>query len=197
MTNKWLKSFVILLISSSLFGWSMKAEASDTYTVKAGDSLYKIGQKYGVSYQDIQVVNNLTGTLIYPGQQLKIPASITATEKDLLARLVSAEAIGEPYAGKVAVATVVLNRMDHPEFPDTIREIIYQIDGGHYAFSPVANGSINRPADDESKKAVMEALAFQGQGNGSIYFYNPKTATSKWILSRQVTVQIGNHVFAK
>jgi len=197
MKNKWVKSFVILLLTGSLFGWSTKAQASGYYTVQAGDSLYKIGQKFGVPYQLLQKINRLQGTLIYPGQKLKIPPTISSEDMDLLARLVSAEAIGEPYAGKVAVATVVLNRLDHPDFPNTIKEVIYQIDGGHYAFTPVANGRINRPADGESKKAVKEALAFRGQGNGSLYFYNPKTAKSKWILSREVTVRIGNHVFAK
>lgn len=197
MKNKWVKSFVILLLTGSLFGWSTKAQASSYYTVQAGDSLYKIGQKFGVSYQLLQKINQLPGTLIYPGQKIKIPSTISSEDMDLLARLVSAEAIGEPYAGKVAVATVVLNRLDHPDFPNTIKEVIYQIDGGHYAFTPVANGTINRPADTESKKAVKEALAFRGQGNGSLYFYNPKTAKSKWILSREVTVRIGNHVFAK
>lgn len=135
---------------------------------------------------------------LYPGEKLIIPnAGITAAEKDLLARLVHAEAKGEPYAGKVAVATVVLNRVDHPDFPDTIRAVIYERSGGRYAFTPVANGTINEPADRESYRAVEEALAFRGLGNGSLYFYNPKTAKSKWLRSRPVTVVIGNHVFAK
>lgn len=197
MKNKWMKSLLIMFISTSLFGFNQQTHAATTYTVQAGDSLYKIGQQFGVAYKDLQSMNQLNSTVIYPGQQLTIPASISQQDKELLARLVSAEAKGEPYAGKVAVATVVLNRLDHPDFPNSVRDVIYQIDGGHYAFTPVANGAINTPADAESKKAVMEALSFRGQGNGSLYFYNPKTSSSKWILSRPVTVQIGNHVFAK
>lgn len=197
MKNKWMKSLAIMFISTSLFGFNQQTHAATTYTVQAGDSLYKIGQQFGVAYKDLQSMNQLNSTVIYPGQQLTIPASISQQDKELLARLVSAEAKGEPYAGKVAVATVVLNRLDHPDFPNSVRDVIYQIDGGHYAFTPVANGAINTPADAESKKAVMEALSFRGQGNGSLYFYNPKTSSSKWILSRPVTVQIGNHVFAK
>lgn len=197
MKNKWMKSLAIMFISTSLFGFNQQTHAATTYTVQAGDSLYKIGQQFGVAYKDLQTMNQLNSTVIYPGQQLTIPASISQQDKELLARLVSAEAKGEPYAGKVAVATVVLNRLDHPDFPNSVRDVIYQIDGGHYAFTPVANGAINTPADAESKKAVMEALSFRGQGNGSLYFYNPKTSSSKWILSRPVTVQIGNHVFAK
>ena len=78
-----------------------------------------------------------------------------------------------------------------------MKDVIYQIDGGHYAFTPVQNGTIHGAADAESIRAVNEALAFRGQGNGSLYFYNPKTSTSQWIFSREVTVRIGNHTFAK
>jgi N-acetylmuramoyl-L-alanine amidase len=122
---------------------------------------------------------------------------ISAADEELMARLVRAEAVGEPYAGKVAVATVILNRVKSADFPNTVRGVIYQISNGHYAFTPVANGEINKPADAESKRAVNEALAFMGKGNGSLFFYNPKTASSQWIFSREVTVTIGNHRFAK
>lgn len=136
--------------------------------------------------------------MLYVGERIKIPASVSESEKDLLERLVRAEAQGEPYAGKVAVATVVLNRVDHPGFPNTVHDVIYErTSTGHYAFTPVANGQINKPADAESIRAVNEALAFRGQGSGSLYFYNPKTATNQWIKSRPITVIIGNHVFAK
>lgn len=172
-------------------------EAAMNYTVKNGDSLYKIGQTYGVPVLRLQSMNQLNSSLIYPGQQLTIPEQISAQELDLLARLVHAEAKGEPYAGKVAVATVVLNRVDHPDFPDTITEVINGKDHGYYAFTPVANGQINMPADPESVKAVKEALAFRGQGNGSLFFYNPKTSTSGYVATREVTITIGNHVFAK
>lgn len=172
-------------------------EAATNYTVKTGDSLYKIGQTYGVPVLQLQSINQLDSSLIYPGQQLTIPKQISEQELDLLARLVNAEAKGEPYAGKVAVATVVLNRVDHPDFPNTITEVINDKDHGYYAFTPVANGQINLPADLESVKAVKEALAFRGQGNGSIFFYNPKTSTSDYVATREVTITIGNHVFAK
>ncbi|WAA13874.1 cell wall hydrolase [Fervidibacillus halotolerans] len=179
------------------FGTGLAVDAATIYTVKSGDSLYKIGKTYGVSVQAIQSANQIYTSLIYPGQQLTIPTAITTSDKDLLARLVYAEAKGEPYAGKVAVALVVLNRVDHPQFPNTIQDVIYSMDGGYYAFTPVANGQINIPADSEAKRAVEEALAFRGQGSGSLYFYNPAKTTSKWILSRPVTITIGNHVFAK
>lgn len=196
MLKKGLTAF--FAFSAFLFFSGMnETGATSVYKVKKDDSLYKIGQHFGVSVQGIKSLNHLSSETIFPGQNLALPASLPEDEKELLARLVAAEAKGEPYAGKVAVAVVVLNRLHHPDFPDTIREVIYSKDGGYFAFTPVANGEINKPADEESKKAVQEALAFQGQGNGSLYFYNPEKSTSKWITTRDVTIKIGNHIFAK
>ncbi len=190
---------VAAMLSLTFFSSLSFAHASaKTYTVQAGDSIWKIANKYGVSVLEIKRMNNKINDLIFPNEKLTIPDSISDKEKDLLARLVSAEAKGEPFAGKVAVATVVLNRVEHKDFPNTITDVIYEkTPGGSYAFTPVANGTIHQPADDESIKAVNEALAFEGQGNGSLYFYNPKTATSNWIFTREKVTQIGNHVFAK
>lgn len=123
--------------------------------------------------------------------------SISEQEKDLFARLVEAEAKGESYEGKVAVATVVLNRVESPEFPDTITEVIKEKTGKAYAFSPVQNGEINKPASEDSKQAVEEALKREDTLNNSIYFYNPEIATDTWIRTRQAVETIGNHVFAK
>lgn len=114
-------------------------------------------------------------------------------EIDLLARLVRAEAKGEPYEGKVAVAIVVLNRIDSGKFPSTMEGVIYQAG----QFSPVSNGSINKPADAESKRAAVEAINSSNTLNGSLYFYNPSTATSRWLDGLQTTVAIGAHVFKR
>nr|WP_328701006.1 cell wall hydrolase [Aquibacillus kalidii] len=168
-----------------------------TYTVKSGDSMWKISNNMGVSLLTLQKLNPSARNYIYPGQRLTIPESITNSEKQLMAKLVHAEAKGESYAGKVAVATVILNRVDHSDFPNSVSGVVYQKSNGYYAFTPVQSGTINQTPDTESVRAVNEALAFRGQGSGSIYFYNPKTAKSDWILSRQVTVTIGNHRFAK
>jgi N-acetylmuramoyl-L-alanine amidase len=123
--------------------------------------------------------------------------SITNEEQDLFARLVEAEAKGESYEGKVAVATVVLNRVDSPEFPNTITGVINEVVGKAYAFSPVQNGEINNAASEEAIRAVEEALTRQDRLNDSIYFYNPEIATDTWITTREVVKTIGNHVFAK
>ncbi|QGH35594.1 LysM peptidoglycan-binding domain-containing protein [Gracilibacillus salitolerans] len=171
----------------------------DAYTVKKGDTFWKIAQKHGVSTNELMHINNYSSSILYPGDKLTVPASISESDKALIARLVHAEAKGEPYAGKVAVATVILNRVDHSNFPNTIKGVVHETyeNGAIYAFSPVENGEINKPADSEAKRAVEEAIAFRGQGQGSIYFYNPETAASAWIFDQQTTVKIGNHVFAK
>lgn len=122
--------------------------------------------------------------------------SLSNEEKDLFARLVEAEAKGEPYEGKVAVATVVLNRVESPEFPDTVTNVINEVVGNAYAFSPVQNGEINKPASDDSIRAVEEALTRKDRLEDCLFFYNPEIATDTWIRSREVVTTIGNHVFA-
>lgn len=163
------------------------------YTVQKGDSLFKVGVKHGVSELELKKVNYLTSNSISPGQKLILPKTITKNEKDLLARLVHAEAKGEPHAGKVAVALVVLNRVEDERFPDDIKAVVYQ----KRQFQPVDNGAINDPADNESKNAVMEALALKGQSDQSVFFFNPDETSSKWLRTKTVTTVIGNHRFAK
>ncbi|WP_338452570.1 cell wall hydrolase [Niallia oryzisoli] len=122
--------------------------------------------------------------------------SLSNEEKDLFARLVEAEAKGESYEGKVAVSTVVLNWVEFPEFPDTVTNVINEVVGNAYA-SVQQNGEINKPASDDSIRAVEEALTRKDRLHDSIYFYNPEIATDTWIRSREVVTTIGNHVFAK
>lgn len=192
------KAIICSTLALSIFSIQSQADAATTHIVQKGDTFWNIGKKYGVSVNLLKEKNNRTSNLIYIGETLRIPTAITSAEKHLLARLVHAEAKGESYAGKVAVATVVLNRVDSPLFPNTVESVIYERStDGHYAFTPVQNGTINEPADEESLKAVKEAVAFRGMGKGSLYFYNPKTAKSDWILTREVTTTIGNHRFAK
>lgn len=185
-----------LVLSISVFTLTNQTEAATTHTVQYGETYWKIAKGFGIPINSLMTANN--SKPLIAGQNVTLPNSLfSAADKDLMARLVRAEAVGEPYAGKVAVATVVLNRVKSPLFPNTVRGVIYQIDNGYYAFTPVANGQINQPADYASKRAVNEAIALMGKGSGSLYFYNPRTASSSWILSRSVTVTIGNHVFAK
>lgn len=149
--------------------------------------------KYGAPLKQVMAMNNKDTAMIYPGEQVKIPVHASASEQDLLSRLVEAEAKGESYAGKVAVATVVLNRVESDRFPDSIKGVIY--DGKQ--FSPVLNGSINQSASHESKRAVKEALAYQGYDNESLFFYNPDKAQSEYLRNKEVTTVIGNHYFLR
>lgn len=118
---------------------------------------------------------------------------ISEREMELLARLVYAEGRGEPYEGQVAIAAVVLNRVASPGFPNTVREVIYAPN----AFSPVHDGNLTSKANESTRKAVRDAVEGQDPTNGSLYFFNPNTATSSWIWSRTQTVRISNHIFAK
>ncbi|WP_096154458.1 MULTISPECIES: cell wall hydrolase [Bacillus] len=186
------------IIAASLFLTTAFSASASTYTVKSGDSLWTIGKTYGVSVNDLKATNNISNHLIFPGETLQLPKAVSADEKELLARLVHAEAKGEPYAGKVAVATVVLNRVQHENFPNSIKGVINETTpGGIYQFTPVQNGQINESADHEAMKAVEEAIAFQGQGRNSLFFFNPAKTNDQWIRTRTVTTTIGNHVFAK
>jgi|SRR5690625_571826 len=194
--NRLKKLSFLFIFSISLFTLPLSTEAA-SYTVKKGDSLWSIANKFGTTVDNLHMANGRSIYTLYAGETIQVPDTISKTEKELLAKLVHAEAKGEPYAGKVAVATVVLNRVKHEDFPNSIKGVIYEKVSGHYAFSPVKDGAINQDYNSEDMKAVNEAIAYGGQGNGSIYFYNPKTATSKWVSTREVTITIGNHVFAK
>ena len=117
------------------------------------------------------------------------------SDEQLLARAINGEARGEPYEGQVAVGAVILNRTRDPRFPHTIAGVIYQPG----AFTAVSDGQINVPIDPNSTvvKAARDALNGWDPTGGCIYYWNPATATSKWIWSRQVVKQIGKHYFAK
>ncbi|MBQ8726004.1 MAG: spore cortex-lytic enzyme [Clostridia bacterium] len=110
----------------------------------------------------------------------------------LLARLIHAEARGESYTGQVAVGAVVLNRVKSASFPNTISGVIYQ----PYAFTCVQDGQINLSPNSTSLSAAKDAMNGWDPSYGSLYYYNPAVATSKWIFSRQTVVTIGKHVFA-
>ncbi|EGL81348.1 cell wall hydrolase SleB [Caldalkalibacillus thermarum TA2.A1] len=184
---------------------------TSAYMIQPGDTLSELAQKFGLSVDDILKLNpNIKDPdLIYAGDSLNLPGreseakqsrksgnkvyKMSAKEKDLLARIVHAEAKGEPFAGKVAVAHVVLNRVEHEAFPNTITEVIFQ----PRQFQPVSNGAINQKPDEEAIRAVEEALKTRSSSQGSLYFYNPRTATNSWVFSRETVKVIGNHVFAK
>ncbi len=119
----------------------------------------------------------------------------SGNDMQLLARAVNGEARGEIYEGQVAVAAVILNRVKHPSFPNTISGVIYQPG----AFTAVSDGQINEPIAENSTvyKACEDAMNGWDPSGGAIYYFNPETATNKWIWSRPLIVQIGRHRFCK
>lgn len=117
----------------------------------------------------------------------------SSSDYQLLARLISAEARGESYEGQVAVGAVVLNRVEHPSFPDTVSGVIYQ----KGAFSCLYDGQFDKPIAQSAYSAARDALNGADPSGGAIYYFNPKTATNKWIWSRPAIVTIGNHIFCK
>jgi len=120
---------------------------------------------------------------------------ITGEDINLMAKLVSAESIGEPYAGKIAVASVVLNRTIDPHFPNTIQEVIFQKN----AFSCVKNGKINADANQDCYNAVYDAIRGADPTNDALFFYNPTIATCNWMKETPKINQmtIGHHTFFK
>ena len=141
---------------------------------------------YGLTVDGIVGPNTLRALGLSGG------GSYSSQDLYLLAKCVYAEARGEPYVGQVAVAAVILNRVDSPEFPNTISGVIYQ----PWAFTAVHDGQINLEPDDSAYSAAKDALNGWDPTYGCLYYYNPATATSEWIWSRTTVVTIGQHVFA-
>jgi N-acetylmuramoyl-L-alanine amidase len=121
--------------------------------------------------------------------------NFTEAELELFARLVHAESAGEPFEGQVAVAATILNRLENERYPNTLSDVIYQVESGRYQYSPVLNGRINQPAGDSAKRAVREALKGWDPTAGATGFYNPAKTSNAWVRSHPVTTSIGSHVF--
>lgn len=117
--------------------------------------------------------------------------SATTANVNLLARIISAEGRGEPYIGQVAIGAVILNRIQHPSFPDTLSGVIYQSG----AFTAITDGQFDQPVSDSSYTAAREALSGSDPSGGAIYYFNPDKTSNKWIRTRPVIKRIGDHLF--
>ena len=171
---------------------ALKSAGYYTYTV---DGIY--GSRTTAAVKKYQKAKGLTVDGICGAQTLsalgiQVPnASADRNTRALLARLISAEARGKPYVGQVAVGAVVLNRVKHPSFPNTIPGVIYQSG----AFSCIADGQFDQPVADSAYRAADDALNGWDPTGGAIYYFNPSTATSAWIWSRPLILSIGKHRF--
>ncbi|TCQ00567.1 cell wall hydrolase [Serpentinicella alkaliphila] len=184
---------------------------SERYIVSRGDTLYLIASRSSMTVEELKSINNLAQVdTIYEGQVLHTisngnennnsdnSSSPSSREDDIywLSRIIHAEAQGEPYEGKVAVGNVVLNRVAHRDFPNTIRGVIYDKQYGYVQFSPVLDGSINNTPNEESRRAAIDALDGYRPVGTALYFLNPRKATNFWIVhNRRYFMTIGDHDF--
>jgi spore germination cell wall hydrolase CwlJ-like protein len=203
------------LTGDTLYMGQVLSVPAKTYTVKSGDSLFTISVSNGISLATLRKANNKWNDVIYNGQKLLIPKSASSTSQvsnsagqtaskavipynasdvDLLARLINAEAGDQPYSAKVSVGAVIVNRVKDPRFPKTIKGVIYQVDGGYYQFTPVLNGWINKPATEECKKAAYDALNGVDPTHGGVYYFDDST-TNNWLWSKPIAARIGKMVY--
>ena len=175
-------------IQTRLKNWGYYFGAVDgVYGSKTEEAVRYFQRKNGLSVDG--QVGNLT--LAALGIQPTGSGGNSSGDLQLLARLISAEARGEPYTGQVAVGAVVLNRVEHPSFPNSISGVISQPG----AFSCLDDGQFDQPVSESAYRAARDAINGYDPSYGAIYYFNPATATSKWIWSRPLIVTIGNHRF--
>lgn len=173
------------------------------YRVQRGDTLYWIAETYDTTVSKLKELNNLTTTSIRPSEVLTVPLHtqkeypvgirLTNGEVRWLAQMIHAEARGEPYLGQVGVGAVVINRMKSPQFPNSMRDVLFQ----PKAFQPIANGSFYRPANDMAYRAALEALNGHDPTQGSLFFFNPRQSDDRFMHARPTVVTIGQHRFMR
>ena len=178
-------------IQTRLKNWGYYSGSVDgVYGSQTEKAVRWFQQKNGLQ-ADGQVGDKTLAALGMPSGNGAAYDSGSSGDLDLLARLISAEARGEPYEGQVAVGAVVLNRVEHPSFPDSVAAVIYQPG----AFSCLDDGQFDEPVAESAYRAARDAVNGWDPSYGAIYYFNPVTATSKWIWSRPLIVSIGKHRF--
>ena len=185
-------------IQTRLRDWGyMNAPVDGIFGTKTREGVKYFQRKHGLTADGIAGPKTLEKLGLPTGvsQSGTSGSSVNASSADynLLARIISAEARGESYTGQVAVGAVIMNRIQHPSFPDTLAGVIYQ----KGAFTAIVDGQFNQPVADSAYKAARDALNGWDPTGGAIYYYNPRTASNQWIRSRPVVKTIGKHVFCK
>ncbi len=180
-------------IQSKLSAWGYySGEVDGIYGSKTTEAVKNFQRVNGLKVDGIVGEETAAKIGIALTQSSSTNSSYNSQDVYLLAKCVYAESRGEPYTGQVAVAAVVLNRVRSSSFPNTIAGVIYQ----PYAFTAVADGQINLEPNQTAYNAVRDALNGWDPTNGCLYYFNPATATSSWIWTREVKLTIGKHKFA-
>lgn len=184
----------VTAIQTKLKRWGYYTGAIDgIYGSETLKAVKYFQRKNGLTEDGIAGTKTLNALGITSSNTKQTSASTNSSDLNLLARIVYAEARGEVYAGQVAIAAVVLNRVKSSSFPNSVAGVIYQPG----AFTAVSDGQINMTPDSTARKAAQDALNGWDPTYGSIYYFNPNTATSKWIWSRPYVTTIGKHRFCK
>lgn len=160
------------------------------YGSQTTEAVKAFQQKHGLSATGVADAKTLE-LIGLPSSSSASSGSVSNSDFELLARIISAEARGEPYIGQVAVGAVVLNRVESSSFPDSIAGVVYQPG----AFTAITDGQINEAVTDSARRAAREALNGSDPTGGALYYYNPDKTSNKWIRSRPVITQIGAHLF--
>ena len=181
-------------IQKRLKDWGYYSGSVDgIYGTATKNAVIKFQKKHGLTADGVAGPKTLEKIGLSSGKGTSSGgnSSYSSNDYNLLARLISAEARGEPYSGQVAVGAVVLNRVKHPSFPDSVSGVIYQ----KGAFTCLSDGQFNKPVSDSAYSAARDALNGLDPSGGAIYYFNPATATSSWIWSRPLIKIIGKHRF--
>lgn len=180
-------------IQTKLKNWGYYSGSVDgVYGAETRNAVISFQKKNGLTADGICGTKTLAALGISSGSSSSSGyGGYTANEFNLLARIISAEARGEPYEGQVAVGAVILNRVAHPSFPNTLAGVIYQPG----AFSCLNDGGVNAAVADSAYNAARDAINGWDPSGGAIYYYNPVKSTNQWIFSRPVIVTIGEHRF--
>jgi len=205
-----MRNLVLILLGLTLTSCLVQADSGPVHIVQPGDTLWDIALAHGISWQELASLNKIKDpTTLQVGTRLRLPittqsgtklvlhdgstVTVTSEEVELLARVVQAEAGGEPFEGKVAVAAVILNRVRSSRYPDSVWEVLHQPG----QFTPVEQGKLPKKADASCVEAVRRALAGEDPTGGALFFYNPHTTQSaEFWATKQVIKRIGNHNFA-
>ena len=181
----------VTTIQTRLKSWGYYTGAIDgVYGSRTVSSVKNFQRKNGLTVDGVAGTETLTAMGI---QSSSNSSRSNSNSLNLLAKLINGEARGEPYNGMVAVGAVVLNRVSNPNFPSTVAGVIYQSG----AFDAVSDGQINLSPSTQAYNAARDALNGWDPSGGAIYYFNPATATNKWIWSRPLTITIGRHRFCK